>query len=60
MTLDTAPDMLNVSEIKQITRLGKNGVQALFRNGVFPNLGTQKRFLTSKAALKRWLEQGGK
>ncbi len=60
MTVETAPDVLGVIELQKITRLGKGTVQELFRSGVFPNLGTQKRFLTSKAALKRWLEQGAK
>ncbi len=56
MSVETAPDVLGVIELQKITRLGKGTVQELFRAGTLPNLGTQKRFLTSKVALKRWLE----
>jgi hypothetical protein len=60
MTLETAPEMLTVSDLQKITRLGRESVQQLFRNGILPNLGNTKRFLTSRAALKRFLEQGQK
>ncbi len=60
MTLETAPEMLTVNDLQKITRLGRESVQQLFRNGILPNLGNTKRFLTSRAALKRFLEQGQK
>lgn len=59
MTLDTAPEVLTVFELQKITRLGRESVQQLFRNRVLPNLGNTKRYLTSRAALKRYLEQAG-
>ncbi len=58
--LETAPEVLNTRELQKITRLGRESVQQLFRNGTLPNLGNTKRFLTSRAALKRFLEQGQK
>jgi excisionase family DNA binding protein len=51
---------LTIPEIQKITRLGRMHVQKLVRDGILPNLGTQKRFLVSRAAVTRFLEQGGK
>jgi hypothetical protein len=58
MTLQEAPDVLTSSEVQKITRLGRDKTQKLFHK-VLPNIGTQKRFLTPKSALVRWLESGG-
>jgi excisionase family DNA binding protein len=51
---------LTIPEIQKITRLGRMHVQKLVRDGVLPNLGTQKRFVVSRAAIARFLEQEGK
>jgi hypothetical protein len=59
MTLETAPDVLSVSDVSKITRLGRDATQKLFQRGTLPNIGTQKRFLTPKTALKRWFETAG-
>jgi hypothetical protein len=50
------PQTVTVAEIQSITRLGRNAVQNLFKRGVLPNFGNSKRFLTSRAALTRYLE----
>jgi excisionase family DNA binding protein len=53
------PETLTVSEIQKITRLGRMHVQKLIRDGTLPNLGTRKRFIVSRAAITRFLEQAG-
>jgi Helix-turn-helix domain len=59
MTLQTAPDVLGTQEIQAITRLGRDQIKKLVREGTFPNIGNSKRFLVPKTHIVRYLEQGG-
>jgi excisionase family DNA binding protein len=50
-------ETLTVIEIQKITRLGRMHVQKLIRDGTLPNLGSSKRFIVSRAAVQRFLNQ---
>ena len=47
------------SEIQKVTGLGRDHVNALIREGKFPNVGTTKRFVVPRVAVTRYLEQAG-
>ena len=49
------PLTVDVPVIRQVTSLSREHILKLFANGTFPNLGTQRRFVTSRSALAKFL-----
>lgn len=60
VTLENAPDVLTVKELKQILGIGTVNAYRLLQAPGFPAVKvTSRTYRISKAGLIRWLEQGG-
>lgn len=49
--------MLTVDEVKEVLKLGKDKVYAIFRRDDFPAIRIGKRFVVEEGALKKWLQE---
>lgn len=57
MTLDTAPDVLNVVEAARLLRISRNGTYELIRGGILKSVRIGRRNLVPKAALLALLRE---
>lgn len=59
MTLDTAPDVLNVVEAASLLRISRNSAYELIRGGILRSVKIGRRVLVPKSALVSFLREGG-
>ena len=61
-SLEALPDVLTISELARVLRCSESTIKRRLRDGVFPIpslRGLDKRMRFAKAAVLRYLDQGG-